>query len=86
MHFVISHTPDSKHYYVEQIEEDLYVGYLITDYVAGMNSFRNYNENIKIEIDTSKDVRVMIKGERRFEWMIVGRVVSMKDSTIKLII
>lgn len=87
MHFVISHTPDSKHYYVEQIGENLYMGYQILDYVSGVGSFQTLDENNTIEITGEMlEERIIVKNRKQFKWLIVGKVVSMKDSNIKLIV
>lgn len=86
MHFVISCIFNNKYYYVEKVD-DKYVGFLIKNYVAGMNSFRDFDTSTRIEVNEEEfEDKIVLKGQSRFKWIIMGKVVDMKDSSIKLVI
>ncbi len=87
MFFVISSIIGNKHYYVELKEDGTYEGCLITNYVAGSNTFNSLDENKRVVItDDMLLERVQMNNRTTSRWFIMGKVVSMKDSSIKLIV
>ena len=87
MYFVINCILGNKNYYVKQVSEGVYEGCLIINYAAGFGSFREIDERTRITITNDMLLeRVQFNKESRYKWFIVGKVVNMKDSSIKFIV
>lgn len=88
MQYVLSYK-NADFYYIYKVENEIMFGYKITRYLPNMHSFSEYDESKKIELPVGKvedDRYVGSSGQKFFEYVIVGRIVEMKDSDYKLII
>lgn len=85
MKFVIRNYDTNNHYYVELIE-GCYVGNKITNFYTGMNSFRTINDEIIKIPEQDLDIIINKNGYKTYLWHVIGKVVPMKDSELKLIV